>query len=579
MISTQGEKVISLERREDLLITRIHDLVAQYHGQTLFDQAAESLAELLETRYAIVGELSRNRLQVQVRAFYSQGIIERDWAYDLTGAPCQVVVEEARLCACPQGLRMLFPSDPLVSAWGGQSYIGAPILDGKGEVIGVVNAFDERPREFNERDARLVQIVAQCVSHELIERQHEETLRQLQQQLYQAQKLESVGTLAGGVAHDFNNLLTGIMGFTELALTSIDPKHEVAEYLNQVVWLSGQARDLVRQLLLFSRPSPGVKDRCNLHDFLDELALLLRRTIPESIQIELVLTGGEVLIEANPSQLQQVLVNLAVNARDAMTYGGRLRIETKLTSVDELVPPSRARSEVRRGKYVRLTVSDTGEGMPPHVQAHIFEPFFTTKEVGKGTGLGLAVVYGIVKAHGGWIEVESEVGRGTRFHLYLPLLEQGAQSAAAETEAGLIGGSETILLVEDDPMVLELARKMLEWLGYRVMIARDGREVLDVYAERQDEIDLILLDVVMPRTNGQRTLIDLRAINPEVKVLLVTGYSPEDVARELLRQGAEGLVQKPYDFKILAQAVRRCLDEGRKNLAASSKAGWQDLAF
>jgi signal transduction histidine kinase/ActR/RegA family two-component response regulator len=576
MTNTRRREVIERNRPEDPLIARIHDLITHYHGQELFDRATESLAALLDTRYAIIGELSRNGLQVQVRAFYSHGVIEREWAYELAGTPCQVVVEEARVCACPRGVRKRFPSGSLLDAWGADAYIGAPILGSKGEVIGVIAAFDEQPVEFNENDARVLEIVAQCISLELIERQHEETVHQLQQQLYQAQKMGSVGTLAGGVAHDFNNLLTGIMGFTELALTNLEAERELSEYLNQVMWLSGQARDLVRQLLLFSRPTPGLKERCDLHNFLDDLALLLRRTIPESIQIELVLTGGEVLIKANPPQLQQVLVNLAVNARDAMPLGGRLRIETKLTSVDDLVPPGRARADARRGRYVQLTVSDTGEGIPLQVQAHIFEPFFTTKEAGKGTGLGLSVVYGIVKAHGGWIEVESEVGRGTRFHIYLPLAEQATEAADAEADGKIVGGKETILLVEDDQMVLELARKMLEWLGYRVLIARDGQEVLDVYAERQDEIDLILLDVVMPRMSGQMTFSELRAMNPEVKILLVTGYSPEDVARDLLRQGAEGLVQKPYDFKILAQAVRHCLDQGRKSFATRSAVGWQD---
>ncbi len=546
---------VTEQRHAEACINSIYEVMTRYQGQELFDRAAQTLAQLLGMQYALIGEVEPEGCSARALAFYHDGIIDRGIKIDLSESACESVIRESRLSVYPERVREIFPDSERLIAWKVESYIGAPITDSSGAVIGIVNAFSDRPKTFTEADMRILQIVGQRVAAEIISWRGEEAQRRLQEQLFQAQKMESVGTLAGGVAHDFNNLLTGIMGFTELALSELGEGSKIADYLKQVLSLSERARDLVRRLLLFSRPSAVDKAVLDLHAFLKDAAALLGRTIPENIEIKLDLAPDKILVEANPLQLEQVLLNLAVNARDAMPEGGLLAIETaRVPQRDEVEPTARW--------LARLTVSDTGTGIRPDVMPHIFEPFFTTKEVGKGTGLGLSVVYGIVKAHGGWIEVESEVGRGSSFHVYLPGVEKEAGQPLAASEPLPPGGHETVMIVEDEPSVVELGRTLLERLGYQVLIARNGSEALALYAARKGEIDLVMLDLVMSQMGGKEVFAAIRAINPQAKVLLVTGYGLGEMAEELMAQGAAGLVQKPYDIKTLAHALRRCLYGG-----------------
>ncbi len=380
--------------------------------------------------------------------------------------------------------------------------------------------------------------------------------KSLEQQLLQAQKMQSIGTLVGGIAHDFNNMLTGIWGYTQLLLNQVEPSGIVYDNLRQIELISERASDMVGQLLAFSRKDMGREAPVSLHPFLKEIGKLLERMMPEDIEIELDLAPVNFIVEANPTQLQQVIMNLAVNARDAMPQGGRLRIGTTVKTLDEAF--YRTHPGLLPRSYVCLSVSDTGVGIPPEVQPRIFDPFFTTKEIGKGTGLGLSVVYGIVKNHDGAIEVASQVGSGTTIHIYWPLAETTAESVESSPVRST-GGTETILLVEDDSMVLQLAQAALEYYGYRVLTARDGLEGLDVYRQNQSEIALVILDVGMPRMGGRDTFKELKQMNPTVKVLLATGYNPGETVEEMIKEGARGLVRKPYQVHTLAEAVRAAL--------------------
>ncbi len=385
--------------------------------------------------------------------------------------------------------------------------------------------------------------------------------KKLEAQLLQAQKLESLGTLVGGIAHDFNNMLTAILGYTQLLLREASQGDRFYEHLQQIEVLSQRAADVVQQLLTFSREGTSRQRRLLLHPLLKEIGKLLQRMIPENIEVEMHLAAEDLAVEADPTQLQQVVMNLVVNARDAMPEGGRLRIETARVNLDESF--CRAHPDLRPGDYVRLRVSDTGVGIPPDIQRRIFDPFFTTKEAGKGTGLGLPVVYGIVKNHGGAVEVDSEVGRGTTIALYFPLVEKPAQVERAPS-VDVKGGSETILLVEDEPTVLELARAALEHYGYQVLTAQNGLEAIATYRDHQSEIALVILDVVMPKLGGRETFRELRRIDPGVKAILASGYdTSQSLVRELLQSGVCGLVRKPYQIRELAQAVRRALDQSR----------------
>jgi PAS domain S-box-containing protein len=387
----------------------------------------------------------------------------------------------------------------------------------------------------------------------------QEQTRQLEAQLLQAQKLESLGTLVGGIAHDFNNMLTGILGFTQLLLHDVEPGGKVYEGLQRIELFSEHAANMVKQLLAFSRQEVGQKRALSLHSFLKEIRKLLERMIPENIEIELELASENFTVEADPTQLQQVLMNLAVNARDAMPEGGWFSIGTARVELDEAF--CQAHLDIHPGSYVRVSVSDTGVGIPPEIHSRIFDPFFTTKETGKGTGLGLSVVYGIVKNHGGTIEVKSRAGGGTTFHIYWPLVEKAVE-VVAPAPAQVRGGRETVLLVEDEPTVLELGRTALEHFGYRVLTASDGLEGVAVYQRHREEIALVILDVVMPKLGGRETLRELKRIMPDVRVLLATGYGSSGASvGGLLQEGVCGLVRKPFQIRELAQAVRTALDQ------------------
>jgi two-component system cell cycle sensor histidine kinase/response regulator CckA len=290
----------------------------------------------------------------------------------------------------------------------------------------------------------------------------------------------------------------------------------------------------------------------------EETCNLLKRSIPKEIAIELRLEPELWAVEADSSQISQVLMNLCVNARDAMPDGGTLILETRNLTLDEEY--ARTVLEARPGRYVRLSVSDTGCGMSPEVQARLFEPFFTTKEVGEGTGLGLSVVYGIVKGHNGFINVYSQEGWGSTFHVYLPAI----QSAVEEREVGELvwpTGAETILLVDDEEMVRALGQAVLEPCGYTVLMAEDGVQALEVYQAYQGEIPLVVLDVIMPQMNGQECLRRLRELDPRVKVLISTGYTARGLAQELVAEGALGVVEKPFQVRDFAIAVRVALDK------------------
>jgi PAS domain S-box-containing protein len=382
--------------------------------------------------------------------------------------------------------------------------------------------------------------------------------KQLEAQLLQAQKMESIGQLAGGIAHDFNNLLTPISGFAELLLGKAPEGSQQQEHLRRIKVAAERAAALTGQLLLFTRQARGQRRSAQLNSVVEETCNLLKRSIPKEIAIELRLEPELWAVEADSSQMSQVLVNLCVNARDAMSDGGTLTLETRNVTLDE--EWARAMLEARPGPYVRLSVSDTGCGMSAGVQARLFEPFFTTKEVGEGTGLGLSVVYGIVKGHNGFINVYSEEGRGSTFHVYLPAIE----SAVEEREVGELvwpTGTETILLVDDEEMVRALGQAVLEPCGYTVLMAEDGVQALEVYQAHRGEILLVVLDVIMPQMNGRECLRRLRELDPQVKVLISTGYTARGLAQELVAEGALGVVEKPFQVRDFATAVQVVLDK------------------
>jgi PAS domain S-box-containing protein len=383
----------------------------------------------------------------------------------------------------------------------------------------------------------------------------------LEARLRQSEKLEALGTLAGGIAHDFNNLLTAIGGYAELieaeaALGSF--VRESAEVIRQQV---RQAAKLIRQILDFSRTSPGTRHPLDLAAFLKEICKLLARTIPENIQIDLTIEPGDYILEADPVGLQQVLTNLAVNSRDAMPEGGRLDISLKRWTLDhDQVGPS---SLMPPGDWLLLSVVDNGSGMPPEVLPHVFDPFFTTKEVGHGTGLGLAQVYGIVEQHGGYIDLKSEEGRGTSVAIYLPDRTGEAKLVPGlEDQPARPGHGEVIMLVEDDAQVLKLGTKMLQKMGYAVVTATDGLEALELYDRDPENIALVLTDMTMPNMSGRELIQALKYRNPNLKVLVWTGYYLDRDAADLQALGVADCLMKPPNYRDLATRIGNVLGGG-----------------
>ncbi len=383
--------------------------------------------------------------------------------------------------------------------------------------------------------------------------------KRLEEQLRQAQKMEAIGTLAGGVAHDFNNILTVIMGLGNLMQMSLGKDDINRPYVDQIVTSSERAADLTQGLLAFSRKQRITLEPHTVNGVVTSTAKLLTRLLPEDIGLSINLAGTETSSLLDVTQIGQVLMNLATNARDAMPQGGSLTITTEEARIDENF--IRTHGFGKMGDYVRLSVSDTGMGMDEPTMERIFEPFFTTKAVGKGTGLGLASVYGIVKQHKGYITVSSAPFKGTTFDIYLPVTETLSQQESPAKPREVTGGTETVLIVEDDQDVRNLLTKVLESQGYTTIEAIDGDDAIRLYNERKGKVDLTILDVVMPGRNGAEVLDELTRINPSIKAIFVSGYTGDVVIDKGIRSDNVDLLQKPISVPALLAKVREVLDK------------------
>jgi len=380
--------------------------------------------------------------------------------------------------------------------------------------------------------------------------------KQLKNQLQHAQKMEAIGTLAGGIAHDFNNLLMAIQGNVSLILHELDPAHSNYRMLKNIENQVKSGAKLTGQVLGYARKGQYDISAVDLNKLIEETSDAFGRAKKET-GITRALASHLHAIDADQNQIEQVMLNLLVNASDAMPTGGKLQLKTmNITHEDIQGKPF----EVKSGEFVLFQITDEGEGMDEKTMNRIFEPFFTTKEMGRGTGLGLASVYGIVKAHGGYIDVESEIGRGTTFSIYFPASKKIIRQTI-KSDTSVTMGNETILLVEDEEMVLEVGMGMLKKLGYSVLDASCGSGAVSIYKEHYSGIDLVILDIIMPGMGGGKVYDILKEINPEVKVLLASGYNIDSEATEILDKGCNGFIQKPFNMEELSKKVREVLDK------------------
>jgi two-component system cell cycle sensor histidine kinase/response regulator CckA len=452
-----------------------------------------------------------------------------------------------------------FPRGAEARQVGFHGAFGFPILIGS-EIEGVIEFFSRQVRQPDDELLRMVEDIGLKIGQFGDRARTEGVLRETEAQLRQAQKMEAVGRLAGGVAHDFNNLLTVIRGYSELLLGRLGPHDAMRKDMEEVKKAADRASGLTRQLLAFSRRQFIAAKVVDLNALVANMDGMLRRLIGEDI-VELCAELDPVAgaIKADPGQIEQVIMNLVVNARDAMPKGGRLTIETRNVTIG-----TGARLDavgVEPGSYVLLAVRDTGHGMDAETRSHLFEPFFTTKEKGKGTGLGLSTVYGIVKQSGGSIVVESAPGRGATFRIYFPRVEQEAKEAAGGVEAiDPAHGRETILLVEDEPSVRGLVHETLRVHGYTVLEARHGIEALLASTKYVGPIHLLLTDVVMPQMSGPEVAEKLLVVRPGIKVLYMSGYPDHPVFDQGGVSRETGFLPKPFSPQVLAQKVREVLD-------------------
>jgi len=403
---------------------------------------------------------------------------------------------------------------------------GAPNLDLEGNVTGIVGIF----KDISEQ-------------------------KKLESQLLHAQNMEAVGTLAGGIAHDFNNLLMGIQGYASLMFLDMNITHPLYDKLKGIEDQVRSGAELTKQLLGFARGGKYEVSVTDLNDIINKTSSMFGRTKKE-ITIHRNYEDNIWTVEVDRGQLEQVLLNIYVNAWQAMPDGGDLYLETANVFLDQ---KSVRPYGVKPGKYVRVTVTDTGVGMDEQTRKRIFEPFFTTKEMGRGTGLGLASVYGIIKGHNGIIDVYSEKGHGATFTIHLPASEKELVRQE-QVATDIVKGEGTILLVDDEEVIIDVGSEILEVLGYKVSVARSGREAIEIYKEKQDEIDMVILDMIMPEMDGGETFKVLKSIDPGVKVILSSGYSADARSTRMMEQGCCGFIQKPYSVNALSQKVKEVLD-------------------
>jgi signal transduction histidine kinase/ActR/RegA family two-component response regulator len=404
---------------------------------------------------------------------------------------------------------------------------GAPNLDLKGNVTGIVGIF----KDISEQ-------------------------QKLESQLLHAQKMEAVGTLAGGIAHDFNNLLTGIQGYASLMFLDMNITHPLYDKLKGIEDQVRSGAELTKQLLGFARGGKYEVTVTDMNEIINKTSSMFGRTKKE-ITIHKQYKDNIWAVEVDRGQIEQVLLNIYVNAWQAMPGGGDLYLETANVFLDE---ESARRYGVKPGRYVRVAVTDTGVGMDEQTRDRIFEPFFTTKEMGRGTGLGLASVYGIVKGHNGIIDVYSEKGHGATFTIYFPASEKELlKEEKVFTDIAM--GEGTILLVDDEDVIIDVGSEILEVLGYKVSVARSGREAIEKYKEMQNEIDMVILDMIMPEMDGGETFNALKSIDPDIKVILSSGYSADARSTRMMEEGCYGFIQKPYSVNTLSQKVKEVLDK------------------
>lgn len=522
----------------------------------IFQSIAGMIAELLDVPVVNLTEIRRDKLHFL--SSYDKGKASPYAGVCLlSNTPC-ASVEETKDLRVYQNVTELFPEAAFLKQCNAQTYCGFPALDAAGNVVAVICLLDDKPHDFSEEDKYLMRIFAQRLGAEIERQKILNEREKLESQLLQAQKMEAIGRLAGGIAHDFNNLLSIIVGYTEMLLADLSAADPIGERIKLIKEAGEKAAELTHQLLAFSRKQVLELKVVNLNSVIRNMLKMLGRIIGEDIVLELHTMASKGNVMADSGQMEQVLMNLAVNARDAMPSGGRLIIETADVMLDKGYAGSLG--EIIPGNYVMFAVSDTGAGMSVEVQEKIFEPFFTTKVTGIGTGLGLAMIYRIIKQHNGYINVYSEPGKGTTFKIYLPAVQQDMLEKNTG-KAPLLQGNETILVVDDAPSIRKLVVDMLEPLGYRVFEADNAETALNFGDAFEGTVDVLLTDIIMPKISGKELADAFLSKHPETKVVYMSGHTDDSIAYHGILKKETAFIQKPLTLYKLVAKLREELDK------------------
>lgn len=550
-LSRNLQYAMDLHKKEALFLNNIYHIAVVKRGEDFFDEVTMAIARLFDLN-ASIARINPDGRTERIISLYLQGSQQKNFTLDLKGTPCEGIVASKQIYVESSGIQKRFPHVRAFVDTKAEAYIGMGIFNRKGDVIGVINAFGKE-REFSESDIKALQTIGEMVASEFERIDEEKEKEEMRKHLFQAHKMEAIGTLAGGIAHDFNNMLQGILGHASLIKAQMPQGHELYESVDTIEHIAERAAQLTKQLLGFARKGKYLNEPLAINEIVRNVLKIISKTFDRKIEIVTDLAEDMLVIEGDRSQIEQVIMNLCLNARDAMPHGGKLVIKTHMEKNVPAEPAHTASADT--SDAVVIEISDTGFGMSDDVKDRIFEPFFTTKELGKGTGMGLAMVYGVITNHHGTIRVSSSSGKGTAFIITLPAYTYSLPDNDVASRP-LLHGRGTILVVDDEEFIRGILKNMLEKLGYNVLLASNGREALDIYASQKDHIDLVILDLIMPVMNGREAYEQLVHMNRDIRIIIASGHMTAGQAAFIKDRSRHAFLQKPFKMHDIATNVK-----------------------